>query len=389
MTTLQLLQYFFLFTNFVAGFVSCSGRSSACLSTPLEGGVSDSTLVEYAQGFTMEKRDDITLLTVINPWQGAQNVMYRYALCPKGKKIPTEYAQYTVIHTPVERVICLSTTHVAMLSALGKMSSIKAMSGTAFVSDTVVRETIDKGLIDDIGYEQGLNFEKIISLNPDVIFAYSVGGEISGSMTRLAGLGQKVVFNAEYLERTSLGKAEWLKFMAAFFDCEAQVAEQFNTIRDEYLSLCQLVKDRAHRPKILCGLPWQGIWHIPGGESWMAAMIADAGGDYIWKENKSHESIPINIETIVYQGGAADLWINTGAARSLAEISSVDERLSLITPFREGAVYNNYARANAGGGNDFLESGVVNPHIVLKDMIHIFHPEVLPNHKLHYYMKLK
>jgi iron complex transport system substrate-binding protein len=370
------------------GMASCSGRGHHVAIIP-DVFSSDSAMVEFAQGFTMEKHGDITLLTVANPWQGAQNVMYRYVLCPKGKDIPPEFAPYTVIHTPVERVVCLSTTHVAMLSALGKTSSIKALSGTAFVSDSAVRKAIDKGLIVDIGYEQSLNYERIISLKPDIIFAYGVDGDLTGSLTRLAGLGQKIVFNAEYLERTPLGKAEWIKFMAAFYGCEDHAREKFDVIRDEYLSLCRLAESREQKPKILCGLPWQGIWYIPGGNTWMAAMIADAGGEYIWKDNTSHESIPINIETIVHQGGTADLWINTGSARTLIEIRSVDERLSLIKPFKAGAVYNNYARIGTGGGNDFLESGVINPHIILKDMIQIFHPDLLPEHQLYYYMKVE
>ena len=388
MTIFRIIKYSLFTIGVIAGVASCSGSGRHTTVVPAASSF-DSTLVVYAQGFAIEKQGDITLLTVSNPWQGAKNMIYRYVLCPKGMEIPAEYAHYTVIHTPVERVICLSTTHVAMLSALGKTSSILALSGAAFVTDTIIRKAIDNGLVVDIGYEQGLNYEKIISLNPDVIFAYGVGGEITGSMARLAGLGQKVVFNAEYLERTSLGKAEWIKFMAAFYGYEEQAAEYFDAVRDEYLSLCCLVKGREDRPKILCGLPWQGIWYIPGGETWMAGMISDAGGEYIWKENTSHESIPVNIETIVHQGGTADLWINTGAARTLAEIKSVDERLSHIKPFQTGAVYNNSARAGAGGGNDFFESGVVNPHIILKDMISIFHPDLLPDHHLHYYVKLE
>jgi len=346
-------------------------------------------MVEFAQGFTMEKDGDITLLTVSNPWQHAQNVMYRYALCPEGSEIPAEYASYTVIHTPVKRVVCMATTHVAMLSVLGVTESIKALSNAAFVSDTVVRRAIDKGLVVDVGYEQGLNYERIISLKPDVIFVYGVSGEVSGSLARLANLGQKIVYNAEYLERTPLGKAEWLKFMAAFYGRDEQAAEIFDAIRDEYQSLCSLTKDRAQKPKVIYGLPWQGIWYVPGGKTWMAAMIADAGGDYVWKENASRESIPINIETIVHQGGTADFWINTGAARTLAEIRSVDERLSLIKPFQAGAVYNNCARTGFAGSNDFFESGVVNPHIILKDMIHIFHPDLAPEYNMYYYMKLE
>jgi len=299
-----------------------------------------------------------------------------------------------VIHTPVRRVVCLSTTQVAMLSALGEAERIKGMSNAAFVSDSAVRQAVARGETADVGYGQGLNIERIISLKPDVIFAYSVGGESASSMARLEGLGRTVVFNAEYLERTALGKAEWIKFMAAFFDCGALAAEKFDAIRDEYLSLCHLVREKvelggARRPRILCGLPWQGIWHVPGGESWMAAMIADAGGDYIWKENRSRESVPVNIETVVHQGGSADFWINAGAARSLAEIRAVDERLTHVKPARTGMVYNNSARAGAHGGNDFFESGAVNPHIVLKDMIRIFHPDLLPDHQTFYYMKLE
>ena len=389
MKIFRIIKFSFFIVGVIAGVASCNhgGGRHAIIAPATES--FDSTLVVHAQGFTMEKHGDVTLLTVSNPWQGAKNMMYRYVLCPKGTEIPVEYAQSTVIHTPVEKVICLSTTHVAMLSALGKVSSIQALSGTTFVTDTLIRKAIDSGLVVDIGYEQGLNYEKIISLNPDVIFAYGVGGEITGSMARLAGLGQKVIFNAEYLERTSLGKAEWIKFMAAFYGCEKQATDYFDVVRDEYQSLCRLVKDREQRPKILCGLPWQGIWYIPGGETWMAAMIADAGGEYIWKENTSHESIPVNIETIVHQGGTADLWINTGAARTLDEIKSADDRLSHIKPFRSGAVYNNYARAGVGGGNDFFESGVINPHIILKDLIKIFHPELLPDHHLNYYLKLE
>ena len=378
----------FSFVALLAGLTSCNGRGKHVTNVS-DAVFPDTAMVEFARGFTMEKHGDITLLTVSNPWQGAQNVMYRYALCPEGREIPAGYASYTVIHTPVKQVICLSTTHVAMLSALGQTASIKALSNAAFVHDTVVRSAIDRGLVVDIGYEQALNYERIISLKPDVIFVYGVGGEVSGSLARLISLGQKIVFNAEYLERTPLGKAEWLKFMAAFYGCDEQATEIFNAIRDEYLSLCRLAKNREQKPKILCGLPWQGVWLIPGGETWMAAMIADAGGDYIWKENRSHESVPINIETIVHQGGEADFWINTGAARTLSEIRSVDERLSLIKPFQTGAVFNNNARSGFAGGSDFFESGVVNPHIILRDMILIFHPDLTPGYSPYYYMILE
>jgi iron complex transport system substrate-binding protein len=387
MKILRFIKYSLLFIGLTVAVAGCGGKrqpSVMRVSNP-----SDSAVVEFAQGFTIEKHGDVTLLTVSNPWQGAQNVIYQYALCPKGADIPAEYTQYVIIRTPVERVICLSTTHVAMISALGRTASIKALSGAAYVSDTLVRDAVEKGQTVEIGYDSALDYEKIISLNPDVIFAYGVNEGLTGSMARLESLGQKIVFNAEYLEQTALGKAEWLRFMAAFYDCEKQAAEMFAAIRDEYLSLCASVKDREQKPKILSGLPWQGIWYIPGGDTWMASMIADAGGEYIWKDNKSKQSIPVNIENIVNQGGNADIWINTNAAGSLSEIKSVDERLAMLKPVTTGAVYNNNARTGTTGGNDFFESGVVNPHIILKDLISIFYPDLLPDYKQRYYIELK
>ncbi len=375
-----------LFIWLTLSVFSCTHRGQSSLK--MERTEVDSVSVTYARGFTIEKYGDISLVTVSNPWQGAKDVSYHYVLCPKGAKVPEALATYPVVYTPVERVICLSTTHVAMLSALGKTASIKAMSGTSYVSDSIARQLIADGKIIDIGYDQALNYEQIISLKADVIFAYGVGEEVVGNLARLTDLGQKVVFNAEYLEQTALGKAEWLKFMAAFFDEEEQASQQFKEIEEEYNALCTLVKDAPNHPAVLCGLPWQGVWYIPGGKTSMAAMIADAGGKYLWKENDSHESLPIHIEAIIHKAGLADLWINTGAARTLSEIKSVDDRLRHLKSYQTGMIYNNYARISAGGGNDFFESGIVRPQLILKDMIKMFHPNLLPNHQLYYYMKL-
>ncbi len=337
----------------------------------------------------MEKHGHITLLTVFNPWQGARGVAYHYVLCPKGTVVPDEYAAYPVIYTPVERVVCLSTTHVAMLSYLDKMSSVKGLAGTNYLYDTTVLKAIADKKIVDIGYDQALNYERIISLKPDVVFAYGIEEGIAGSLARLSDLGLTVVLNAEYLEQTALGKTEWLKFMAAFYQCEDQAEHQFDEIAKEYNDLCEMVKEVSAKPKVLLGLPWQGTWYIPGGKSFIAEMITHAGGSYLWSDNESRESLPIHIEAIMNKAGDADLWINTGTARSLSDIPLVDERLAHLLPYKKGLVFNNYARISSGGGNDFFESGVVQPQVILKDMIKIFHPDLLPDHELYYYMQLQ
>ncbi|MDR3094927.1 MAG: ABC transporter substrate-binding protein [Bacteroidales bacterium] len=368
--------------------VSCGGNQQR-VATALDTSSADSVVqLDYAHGFTIRQSGGTTFVSVLNPWQGAHDKEFCYALCPKDAPLPEGLSGYTVIRTPVERVICLSTTHVAMLKALGRTSSIKALSGSAFVYDADIQKAVADKMIPDVGYDTALDFEKIIALKPDAVFAYGVGQEVLGSLTKLTDLGIKVVLNAEYLEQTALGKAEWLKFMATFYRCEAEAAVLFENIKQEYESLKLLAANEKNKPKIMCDLPWKGTWYIPGGKTSIAEIIADAGGDFLWKENDSHESYPVDIEAIIDKGALADLWIHTGTARSLYEIKSVDERLAHARPWKTGNVFNNYARTSAGGGNDFFESGVIQPQVVLKDLIKIFHPDLLPNHSLYYYVKL-
>jgi iron complex transport system substrate-binding protein len=380
--------YSFLYAGILSVAFSCNGAGRRIPAKVAE--VAGSSIeVAYAQGFTLQKMDDVTLLTVLNPWQGAQNEIFRYALVPREKPVPDGLSDYTVIRTPVEKTVCLSTTHVAMLSAIGKAASIKAMSGTRFIHDAVLRKRIECGEITDVGYGAALDFETIIALRPDVIFAYGVGQEAMSYLSKLTDVGLTVVMNAEYLERTPLGKAEWMKFMAAFYHCEEQAGALFESIRQEYDSLKLLPLQRTDRPSVMCDLPWRGTWYIPGGQTTTAVLISDAGGDYLWKDNWSHESFPVTLEMMINKGASADIWVNTGAARNLAEIRTADERLSMVKPWQTGQVFNNFARATENGGNDFFESGIVRPHIVLKDLIRIFHPNLLPDHSLYYYYQLK
>ena len=157
------------------------------------------TTNSYAHGFKVETTQSFTKLTVISPWENAGNISYTYYLVPEGKTIDTMKAVITV---PVHRVICLSTTHLGFVSVLGDMDKICGISGAKYVSNPVLKERIDKGEVPDVGYDQSLNYEQIVHLKPDVVFAYGVGSEVAGFVNRLKDLGIPVVLNAEYLEQS-------------------------------------------------------------------------------------------------------------------------------------------------------------------------------------------
>lgn len=341
----------------------------------------------YASGFRIVKSKSQTLLEVFNPWQQAKNISIAYNLVTeskiKDKKFKTEH-----IKVPVKKVVCMSTSYIAFLGALGELNSIGAVSGSRYINNNIIQNYIIQKRVFEIGYEQNINYEIIIKLMPDVLFAYSVGSEISGYANKLHELNIPVVLIGEYLETNPLGKAEWLKFFAEFFNKQEFAKKKYDSIVTEYNELKKMASQVRYRPTVILNLPWNGNWYVAGGKSYLARLIEDAGGSYLWKTNNSHESFPLDLESIFHQGLNAEFWLNIGTVNSKREILNIEERLKNLKCFKTGNLFNNNARQNKEGGNDFWESGAVNPQLILKDLIVILHPELLPGHKLYYYKKI-
>jgi iron complex transport system substrate-binding protein len=163
----------------------------------------------------------------------------------------------------------------------------------------------------------------------------------------------------------------------------------FGAAEYAYQAMKDSARSAAVRPSVMTGLPWKGSWYVPGGNSYAAAFIRDAGGEFIWEDAPQREALPMSLEAVYAKAASADIWINCGTAGSLDEIRDVDHRLGSFRPVVTGMVFNNTARLNPYGGNDIWESGVLKPHIILADLVSIFHPSLLPDHELVYYVKLK
>jgi iron complex transport system substrate-binding protein len=344
--------------------------------------------VQFAERFRVEYFTDYKKISVIDPWQGAENIEMSYYLVSSGER-PAGLPEEQVIHVPVKRIICTSTTHIGMLDFLGKLETLVGVSGEKYINNPVINDRIDRGTIIDIGYDQNMNYEKIIALDPDLIVTYGVGSEIAGFVGKLKDLGIPVLINGDYLEQSPLAKSEWIKVMALLFGMEEEVEYQFNHIVNEYLEIKGIAAKTDYSPTVMIGLPWKDTWYVPGASSFAANFIKDAGGSYIWQHKHTNEAIPFNIEAVFEQARGADIWINPGSAGSLNEILDLDERLSAFNPIKQQSVYNNNRRLNDFGGNDYWESGIMQPQVILKDLIKIFHPDLLSGHRLVYYQKLK
>lgn len=331
--------------------------------------------VKYAKNFLLEKNKKGSVLKVINPWQNAKDIIYKYS--------PNENMK-----VPARRVICLSTTHIGFLDLLGETNTIVGISGINYVYNQDVRKRIAEGKIKDVGYAENLNIELVLSLHPDIVFVYGVESSITSKISEMEKLGINVVIIAEYLEEEPLGKAEWLRFFARFYKKEKLADSLFNQIANKYESLKNKVKTAKNKPGVLVNIPYQGVWYVPGGQSYFAKLIADAGGNYLWKDDNKNESYPIGFEAVYAKQENAEILLNPSSAKSIDEILQIEPKLQFFSCIDSPNVYNNNLRVNEFGGNDFWESAVVQPDLVLKDLVKIFQPQLLPNDSLFYYQKL-
>ncbi|MFN0276102.1 MAG: ABC transporter substrate-binding protein [Chitinophagales bacterium] len=341
--------------------------------------------VEYAKGFSITKYDAYTELIIRNPIDTSV-ILQKYRLYKD--QLPENPGGVMNIKVPVETIACLSTTHIGFLQALHLESKIVAGSGTKYIFNEQLQQLISDGKIKEMGNEGALNTELLVSLRSSIIMAYNMGDPSYDQFDKLQSLHLSPVLNNEYLETTPLGQAEWIKFVAAFFDASELANVIFDSIRTEYNVVKNKVASVDDKPKVFTGMAFKGEWTIPGGRSFAANYLLDAGADYVWQEDEKTGNYPVALEEVFAKAKDADYWLHAGAAEKLQDIQSSDKRYTLFSAFQNGNVFNNNNRVNAAGGNDYWESGTVSPQLILKDLVKIFHPELMTEHEFVYYKQL-
>lgn len=338
----------------------------------------------YARRFALLTDDRGPVLRVMNPWQGADSVVYDYRLVADTSSVALQAGE---IRWPVRSAVCMSSTHVAFLDAVGHVDAVKGVSGLDFISNPAVHTAG----VRDVGYDNNLNYETIVALRPDVVFIYGLTGE-NGAVAKLEQLGVPVVYIADYLENDPLGRAEWIvPFGLLTGDMDAAVSGFMHT-ENEYKTVGELVAasvDAGNRPKVMLNAPFKDVWYLPGDRSYIVRLLDDAGADYLGKGEDSDVSRPVSAEKALLLMAEADFWLNPGMARDMAQLKADNRRFATLSVVRRGKVYNNNARLTPMGGSDFWESGAVRPDVVLADMVGILYPELLPEHELYYFRKLE
>jgi iron complex transport system substrate-binding protein len=358
--------------------ISCSNNSNS--TTELLNDYNTVNL-ELAQGFSIKQNKDGFVLSVSNTFKGNNN--YNTYNLSRNNSLNKP----NCIKIPVTKVICLSATHIGFIDVLNNLDKVKGISGKHYLYNATVLEKVKNKEIIDIGAEGNFDYEKILSLKPDVIFVFGIDQKSLTYINKLQNLGINTILIGEYMENTPLGKTEWIKFFSCFFDSLESGTSYFNKISASYNNLKDSIKNiKITKPTIINGLPYNGIWYVPGGNSFMANFMKDAGADYSWVKNNETAGTPFSLEKIYENAENFDFWLNPDLATSLNQLKKIEPRATLFKAFNNKNVYTNTKKTTPEGGNDYWETGTVHPEIILNDLIHIFHNN--SNDSLFYFKKL-
>ena len=364
----------------VGSLLSCSSKKDSATKSE------SISLTKYAQGFKVTIVGNSKLVEVKQPYQNATSG-YQYLLVPKGEVPPTHDETTQVIIVPVENIVCTSTTHIPLLDYINETEKLIGFPTTDYISSEKMRKRIDQGKVKDLGIDKGMNIEMLYTLKPSLVMGYTMTKDL-GQLKKIQELGTPVVINAEYLEKHPLGRAEWIKFMALFFGKEKEADSVFAEIEKEYLSTQQLVNEVKTKPTVLSGIVYGDAWFMPGGQNYAAKLLKDAGCEYLWASDSTSGFLQLSVESVYARAKEADLWIGVGSFKKLEEIKATEERYALFKPFKEQQVYSYDARKGAKGGSEFLELGYLRPDLILKDLVKIAHPELMPSYDLFFHKKL-
>jgi iron complex transport system substrate-binding protein len=370
------------FLILLTGLIACTASEKQSTDQ-----LAQSLNVLYAEGFRVTPHKGAKLVEVLKPYQGAKESI-KYLLVPRGSSVPSHDNDVIVIRTPIKRIVCTSTTHIPLLDYLDESESLVGFPSTDYVSSQRMRERIDSGYVTELGVDQSLNIEKLAVLKPDMVMSYSVTGDF-GQLKKITSFDIPVVLNAEYLEKHPLGRAEWIKFMALFYEKEEVANTVFSMIESNYLSTQALTNHNIKQPRAFSGIMYGDTWFLPGGQNYASQILRDAGYYYLWGTDSSTGFLKLSFETVYEKAYDADYWLGVASFTSLDELKEADNRYAKFKAFSKKQVYTYDARKGSKGGSEFLELGYLRPDIILKDLIKIAHPALLPEHELYFHKRLE
>lgn len=366
----KVVKYLLLITLVFSAF-SCANKRK-------QQDIDKNDAIKYAKGFDICKTDkNYTKLTVFNPWNDYKSHSIYYLVKDESSVTPTDGIK---IKIPVSKVVVNSATYLGFMELLDELGCIDGVCNSDYIYNKTILNGVKEGKIQDLGNSFDLDIERLLLLKPDVIFTTAYNGD-QKEADLFDRYQLKPVFNIEWQEPSLLGRAEWIKFIAAFFDKEEVANQLFNEIEQNFVEAKSIAEQAKTTPSILSGQDFRGSWSMPAGTSYAAQLFKAAKASYYYSDDTQfHGSIPVTIEEALVYFNNADFWVNT-QANTYDELLEHNAKYKLFKAFQTKQVFNNNNRANETGGNDYWEMGVAKPDLILKDLIKAIHPELLEDYQ--------
>jgi len=376
----NLLKYLLIF-NLVLIFFGCDSKQSS------EAVLVEKVALSYAKGFTVSKGASFWRIEVSQPWTGSERT-FRYLIVAENGMIPVGKFD-AIIQLPIAKVILTSTTQIPHLDLLGMSDKLVGFPQTDLISSKTSRILIDAGRVQDLGAGPSANTELIIDLDPDWIMISTLGDDLR-YLDLLKTAEIPAVINGEYVEQHPLGRAEWVKFTGILLGEFEKASEVFAQVEKDYVEAAALAEQipEVGRPTVLSGVMYQDIWYAPGSESWGAQILKNAGGKYVFEDQSGTGSLQLNYEFVIDNAMDADFWIGSADFISLVEIGKVEPRYQAIKAYQNGNVFTYTLKKGETGGLEYFELGYMRPDLILKDLMKILHPSLLPDYELYFYKQL-
>lgn len=341
--------------------------------------IGESLKIENAHGFTISKYDGFKILTITDPWPNAEK-SFKYLLVEDESKVPSTIEFDKKINIPIKRIVLTSTTHIPSLEALDETEALIGFPGLDYISSETTRALIAENKIVELGKNEAINTEILITLEPDLVIGFAIDGN-NKTYNTIEKSGIPVIFNGDWTEESPMGKAEWIKFFGALFDKSEEAEEIYDDIAKNYKEAKQLAQSVDETPLVIAGSMYKDSWFVPYGNSWQAQFIKDANAAYIYKDTEGSGSKALSFESVLNDAQNADFWVAPGQFQSYEQLYETSQHYKQFKAVQNKKVFTYSNTMGATGGVLYYELAPNRPDLVLKDLISIFHPELLKDYK--------
>ena len=338
--------------------------------------------IQYAQGFTVQRFDTYIMVEVRDPWDSTR-LLQRYLLVDRTKSVPGGLPKGTIVKVPVKDIVIYTSVHAAIIDQLHETDKVIGVSEPRYIDTPAIQEGIQAGRIADLGEATAPNIEKMIEIGAELVIASPFQNSSYGPVEKI---GIPIIEGADYMEAFPLGRTEWIRFYGLLFGKEEMADSIFKETEQAYLSLKDLTANIDNRPTVLSEKKFGSSWYVPSGDSYMAHLIEDAGADYMFKDLPGAGSTPLAFETVFDKAIHADIWLvkyNQSSEMTYNDLRSEYTPYENFDAFKKKRIYT----CNTGAV-PYYEEFPIHPEYLLKDLIWIFHPELVFGYSPRYFREM-